>query len=108
MTDQPQSEDFFLGILVLKDGKWSPHAKLDDGAFGTALLQAEELDKSSDFDGVKVMRIPKKGSVGQKEMWVSSRLAARAEAQKANQVTAGAKKSTENLASARRASVTKK
>lgn len=107
MSNQAKDQDYFLGLLVLKDGKWAPHSKFDGGAFGTALIRAEELDKSPDFDGVKVMRIPLSGKGEQKEMWVSSRAEARAKAAQANQVIAGAKKSKENLAAAVRSSVKK-
>ena len=108
MSNQPlNDQDSFLGVMVLKEGKWTPHTKFDGGAFGTALMRAEELDKSPDFDGVKVLRIHKSGKGEQKEMWVSSRAEARAEALKANMVTQGAKKSKENLAAAARASVKK-
>lgn len=109
MSDTPQADAaFFLGIMVMKDGKWTPHTKFDDGAFGTALIRAEELDKSPEFDGVKVLRVPKSGNGEQKEMWVSSKAAARAEAAKANMVTAGAKKSKEQLAAAARQAAQKK
>lgn len=109
MSNQDKgNQEHFLGILVLKDGKWAPHTKFDGDAFATALLRAEELDKGSDFDGVKVMRIPMSGKGEQKEMWVSSRAEARAKALQANQVIAGAKKSKENLAAAVRSSVVKK
>lgn len=102
-NDSANDDDFFLGIMVMKDGKWAPHSKFDGGAFGTALISAEELDKTPDYEGVKVLRIHRSGKGEQKEMWVSNRAEARAEALKANSVTAGAKQSTANLAAARRA-----
>ncbi len=100
-------DDTFLGIMVLREGKWTPHSKFDGGAFGSALIKAEELDKESNFDAVKVMRIPKKGSGEQKEMWISPKLQARSAAQAATQLRAGVQKTKENLA-AERKSIAKK
>ena len=98
MTGQSQdSDDFFIGIMVQKDGKWTPHSKFDDGVFGTALMKAEELDKTNEYDGVKVMRLSKSNAVEPKELWFSSRLKDRAEAQKAAELTAGRKSSVEKL-----------
>ena len=101
MSNSAETE-FFLGIMVMKGGKWTPHTKFDDGAFGSALIRAEELDKDPAYDGVKVLRIAKSGKGEQKEMWVSSRAEARQKAAQANQVTQGAKQSKENLAAAAR------
>ena len=71
MADQQSDSDaYFLGIMVLKGGKWSPHSKFDGGAFGSALISAEDLDKAAGVDAVKVIRIAKSGSGEQKEMWV--------------------------------------
>ena len=108
MADQNiNSDDVFLGIMVLKDGKWAPHSKFDGGAFGSALTKAEELDKEKDFDAVKVIRIAKSGAGEQKEMWVSPRLQARSAAQAATQLRAGVQKTKENLAAERKADAKK-
>lgn len=100
----PNSEDaFFIGVMVLKDGKWTPHSKFDDKAFGSALIKAEDIDKLPDFDGVKIMRVPAKTGAGElKEMWISPRIKARAEVQSTAQVRAGVKQTKEQLATARR------
>ena len=106
MADQ---EEFFLGIMVLKDGKWMPHSKFEDGTFGTAMIKAEEVDKLPDFDGAKILRISTNPSSGTKpkEMWVSPRFAAHEKAIEAKRVLQGAKKTQESLAAARRNSVKK-
>lgn len=96
------SSDFFLGIMTLKAGKWSPHSKFDGGAFGTALMKAEDLDKLPDFEAVKIMRLPKAGKEGQKEMWISPRLRARSEVKAASQLKAGVKQTKEKLAAERK------
>lgn len=106
MSDNTNDEHF-LGVMILKGGKWAPHSKFEGGAFGTALMKAEELDKNPEYDGVKVLRIANNGKGEQKEMWVSDKAAARAQAAKANQVTQGAKQSKENLAAAAKAAVKK-
>lgn len=100
MTDQ----EFFLGIMVLKDDKWTPHQKFEDGAFGSALIAAEEVDKNPGFDGVKILRLPKdlKSSTPPKEMWISPRFEAQKKAREAKMVLDGAKKSQKDLAAARR------
>ncbi len=109
MSDQIQNDDeFFLGIMVLKDGKWTPHSKFAGDAFGSALVHAEDLDRTAGFEAVKVMRIPKKGKGGQKEMWVSPHIKARSEAQAAKSLRDGVTKTKESLAAARKASVRKK
>ena len=108
MSDHVENEDdFFLGVMVLKEGKWVPQRKFDGGSFGSALIHAEDLDREPGIDGVKVMRIPKKGSSGQKEMWISPRIKARSEAQATSQLRAGVKKTEQSLAAARKASVAK-
>ena len=97
MSDIPVNNDeFFLGVMVQeKGGKWRPHSKFEGGAFGSALMKAEELDK--EFDGVKVIRIPKSGKGEQKELWFSSKLKDKAEAAKAANLSKGMKESVENL-----------
>jgi hypothetical protein len=97
--------EFFLGVMVLKEGKWTPHTKFDGGAFGRALMRAEELDKDTGFDAVKVVKVPKSGKGEQKEMWISPRIKARAEAQSATQLRQGVKQTSEQLAAARKASI---
>ena len=102
------NNDFFLGLMVLKNEKWTPHSKFDGGAFGTALISAEDVDKLEDYDAVKIVRIPIKSGAGdQKEMWVSPRLAARTKAQAANQLRDGLKKSQANLKAERQANARK-
>lgn len=95
--------------MVLKDGKWSPHSKVDGSAFGTALIRAEDVDLVPDFDGVKVMKIPVNNAAGvePKEVWVSPRFEARAKAASASKIRAGVKQTQEQLAAARRESVKK-
>jgi len=109
MSDQLQNDDdFFLGVMVLKAGKWVPHSKFAGNVFGTALIEAENLDKTPGVDAVKVLRIPKKGTGEQKEMWISPRIQARSAAQAASQIRAGVQKTKENLAAMRKAEATKK
>ena len=109
MSDQSHNDDdFFLGVMVLKDGKWVPHSKFAGDSFPSALIHAEDLDGTPGIDAVKVMRIPKKGKSGQKEMWISPHIKARAEAQAAKMLRDGVTKTKENLAAARKASVKKK
>lgn len=105
MSDHTNNEEFFLGVLALKEGQWMPHRKFGGDLFGSALMFAEELDKSGDVDAVKVMRIPNTGSGTQKEMWVSPRLKARLDAEAAKKVRSGVQKTQENLAAARKASL---
>jgi len=105
MSEHTNNDDFFLGVLALKEGQWMPHRKFGGDLFGSALMFAEELDKSGDVDAVKVLKIPKAGSGEQKEMWVSPRLKARSEAEAANKVRTGVQQTKENLAAARKASV---
>ncbi len=101
------TDEFFLGIMILKSGKWSPHSKFDGGAFGSALIKAEELDKEPGQDAVKVVRIPKSGTGAQKEMWISPRLQAKSAAQAASKMRAGVQATKENLAAERKAGVKK-
>lgn len=105
MSDHTNNEEFFLGVLALKGGQWTPHRKFGGDLFGSALMFAEELDKSGGVDAVKVLRIPKTGSGEQKEMWVSPRLKARSEAEAAKKVRTGVQQTKENLAAARKASL---
>ena len=105
MSEHTHNEDFFLGVLALKEGQWTPHRKFGGDLFGSALMFAEELDKSGDVDAVKVLKIPKKGSGEQKEMWVSPRLKARLDAEAATKVRWGVQQTKENLAAARKASI---
>ena len=110
MTTQTQSnEDFFFGIMVLKDGNWAPHSKFDKNSFGSALIKAEEVDSGPEFDAVKLMRIPAKSSSNsqEKEMWISPRVAARSQAQAQKKISAGVKQSRDNIAAAYAARKTK-
>lgn len=105
MTNTPQNPtEFFFGIMVLKDGKWAAHSKVDGGAFGSALIMAEEVDAIPGFDGVKVMKIPVKSAPGiePKEVWVSPRFAAKAKAIADAKVRQGMKETQEHLAAVRR------
>ena len=96
--------DFFFGVMVLKDEKWSPHSKFEGGAFGTALLSAEELDNIPKFDGGKIMKIPVKSMPGvePKEMWISPRFEARQRAASSAKVSAGLKSTQQKMDAARR------
>ncbi|MDH5189208.1 MAG: hypothetical protein OEW37_09675 [Rhodospirillaceae bacterium] len=106
MTNTPQNPaEFFFGIMVLnKDGKWKAHSKVDGGAFGSALIKAEEVDAMPEFEGVKVMKIPTNTSSGlePKEVWISPRFEARAKAQADAKVRQGMKQTQEHLEAARR------
>jgi len=99
------NDAFFLGVLGLKDGKWVPQSKFAGGLFGNALMYAEELDKKTDFDAVKIMRIPNSGSGEQKEMWVSPRLKARMEAATTQKLRSGVKQTKDNLRADRKATL---
>ena len=102
-TQTDKNEDFFFGVMILKDGKWTPNKKYDKDSFGSALIYAEELDSTPGHDGVKIMRVPTSSANGEpKEAWVSQRIQARIKAQQAAQVRAGAKQTKEQLAAARR------
>ena len=105
MSEQTNSDEFFLGVLGLKDGKWVPQSKFGNGKFGAALIYAEELDKKPDFDAVKVMRIPASGRGEQKEMWVSPRLKARMEAATSQKLRSGVQQTQDKLRAERKASV---
>lgn len=99
-------EAFFIGIMVLKDGKWVPHSKFNEKAFGAALMKAEDIDKQPDVDGVKIMKVPTKTGIGDpKEMWISPRIKARQAVKSEAQVRAGMKETKEQLAAARRQQV---
>lgn len=88
MSDRPLIADqYILWVLVMKDGKWIPDSKFDGGRMTSALKRAEDLDRSPDYQAVKAVRIATDGSGEQKEIWASSRLKARAEAQRANQLS---------------------
>lgn len=105
MSEQLQGDAaFFFGVMVLKDGKWTPHSKHDGGLFGSALISAEELDRGNEFDGVKVMKISldKSSGVEPKEAWISPRFAARAKAAAEAKLRAGVKETQEHLAAVRR------
>ncbi|MBC8269230.1 MAG: hypothetical protein H8E36_10815 [Rhodospirillaceae bacterium] len=107
MADPQNNNDFFLGIMVMRSGKWSPHSKFDGGAFGSALSSAEDLDKQADVEAVKVVRIAKSGSGEQKEMWVSPSLQARQKAQEAAKLRAGVQATKETLSAERKAAARK-
>ena len=108
MNEQQSDNDkYFLGIMVMKGGKWSPHSKFDGGAFGSALISAEDLDKEADVEAVKVVRISKNGSGEQKEMWVSPSLQARQKAQEAAKLRAGVQQTKETLSAERKAAARK-
>ena len=66
--------------MLLKDGKWEPHSQYDVNAFGGALMKAKELDKDTEYDGVKVMKITAGQGADYKEVWVSPRFEARQKA----------------------------
>ena len=105
MSNTPQNPaEFFFGIMVLKDGKWAAHSRVDGGAFGSALIKAEEIDATPEFDGVKVMKIPVKSIPGvePKEVWISPRFEARAKAIADAKVRKGMKETQEHLAAVRR------
>lgn len=108
MTDQQNDNDkYFLGLMTLSDGKWTPHSKFDGGAFGSALISAEELDSDPAIEAVKVVRIEKSGSGEQKEMWVSPCLQARLAAQQSAKLRAGVQATKENLSAERKAAARK-
>lgn len=109
MTNQPTTDDdFFLGVMVLKEKKWWPHSKFLGDELGRALMKAEEADGSEGIDGSKIIKISKTGAVPEKEMWISPRIQARADAEKAKQLRSGIQETNANLAAARKASVKKK
>ena len=95
-------EEFFIGVMLLKDGKWSPTAKFGGNSFGSALIKAEELNTNTEYDGVKVMRFPtsKNSGVAPKEMWISPHLAKKAETEAALKLAKGFKETKTNLNSA--------
>ena len=95
-------EDSFIGVMLLKEGKWSPVAKFGGNSFGSALKKAEEYNTDTSYDGVKIMRIPtsKDSGVAPKEMWVSPHLANKAEAEAAAKLSKGMKQTKTNLNSA--------
>ena len=110
MNEQPQNNaDFFFGVMVLKDGKWAPHSKFEGGAFGTALISAEEIDALPEFDGVKVMKFAVSKSAGfePKEMWISPRFEARAKAAESAKIRTGLKQTQESIEAARRSNFKK-
>ncbi len=100
MTDIAGTKSpYFYGIMILKDGHWTPYKKYGVDALGSALIDAEEMDKTSDFDGVKLMKVPLGGSSGEpKEIWISPHLSARSKIQSAAKVRAGIKKTKETFA----------
>ena len=110
MNEQPQNQaDFFFGVMVLKEGKWVPHSKFDGGAFGTALISAEEIDLLPDFDGVKIVKLANSKAAGfePKEMWVSPRFEARAKAAESAKLRSGLKQTQESIEAARRSNFKK-
>ena len=101
MTQQAQSNDnTFVGIMIMKDGKWTPHSKFDMGALGSALLKAKELDKDTDFGGVKVLKMSPGQTGGSKEVWVSPRFEARMKAQSEANLRDGETRTREQFANA--------
>lgn len=103
MTDQSQdNDDFFYGVMILKDGKWTPHSKHDGNSFGSALIKAEALDEDREHDGVRVMKIPGPNAVGDsrpepQEVWISPHLKAKKEAQAAAAIRDGVKKTKQTM-----------
>jgi hypothetical protein len=95
-------DEFFIGVMLLKDGKWAPTAKFGGNSFGSALIKAEELNANREYEGVKVMRIStsKDSGVAPKEMWISPHLANQAEAEAAAKLSKGLKQTKTNLNSA--------
>ena len=95
--------------MILKDGKWVPHSKFDGGAFGTALISAEEIDSLPEFDGVKVMKfaVSKSSGFEPKEMWISPRFEARAKAAESAKIRTGLKQTQESIEAARRSNFKK-
>ena len=98
---------YFIGIMVLKGGKWTPHSKFDIKSFGSALMKAESLDEDPGFEGVRIMKLPMKGATNEdgqpleeKEMWISPRLKARSVAQSAAKFRQGVKQTKDQLAAA--------
>jgi hypothetical protein len=101
MTEQAQSNDnTFIGIMIMKDGKWTPHSKFDLGALGSALLKAKDLDKDRDLDGVKVVKLSAGGNNGGQDVWVSPRFEAAAKARTASKVRDGENQTREQFANA--------
>ena len=70
-------------------------------------MRAEDVDKDPGVDGVKIMRVPKKGGGQQKEMWISPRAKARVEAQRVKQLRSGVTETKAKMAAARKASIKK-
>lgn len=103
MSEQANNDQFFLGVLGLKDGKWAPNRKFDGGMFGSALMYAEELDKTPEFDAVKISKINKTTGTEDKEMWVSPRLKARQDAEAAKRVRSGVQETADKLRAQRKA-----
>ncbi len=97
MTDT--QDDFFIGVMLLKDGKWSPPAKFGENAFGSALIKAEELNGNTEYDGIKIMKIPtsKESGNASKEMWISPHFANKAEAAAAAKLSKGQKQTQKKM-----------
>lgn len=97
MSEHSITEDV-LWVLVMNNGTWVPESKFAGGKVVSAMKHAEELDKSPDFDGVKIVRIVK-GATGpeQKEVWFSSRLNDRMAAKRSNQLSAALAQSADSL-----------
>jgi hypothetical protein len=101
MTEQAQSNDnTFVGIMLLKDGKWTPHSKYDVNALGGALMTAKELDNDTEYDGVKVMKITAGEGAENKEVWVSPRFEARQKAHANAKVREGELQTSQQFANA--------
>lgn len=101
MTNEAHdNDDFFYGVMLLKEGKWSPHSKYDGKAFGSALIKAESLDEDRVSDGVKVVKLPVAGAgkFEPQDVWISPHLRARAEAKATSQIRDGLKKTQQTLA----------
>ncbi len=101
MVDEIQNEEeYFYGVLILKDEKWTPHSKFDAKGLGGALMKAEELDHvDAGHDGVKIMKIPAKRSLGAhpEEVWISPSFKAKSEARAAADLRSGVKQTKQNM-----------
>ncbi|NQV55076.1 MAG: hypothetical protein HQ503_04395 [Rhodospirillales bacterium] len=91
----------FIGILILKENKWTPHRKFDANALGTALLKAQDMDAGGEFEAVKVVEVI--GGKEQKDKWVSPSLEARQKAREEAKLLAGVKQTQAKIEEARKA-----
>ncbi len=48
MTERPRNDDFFYGVIVLKDGKWAPHAKFNGDRFSNGTTTDTCHDEKDD------------------------------------------------------------